>query len=221
MRRIWIRPVPLAVLGFSLALARAVAALEIDPSRLDEAETNVCVANTRLEGAVAGLADAQRGSVPVDQLMNQRIDDPARRAALQRTVDGMVLGAQSSLVEGFRKDLASAQDEHRRLAGADFDIALCHGAEIRTGHAQAAHKRRQEQQDAQLAQAVRDQEAGTQELLALHTACNDSKVLSLPPEAAARLFPAGYVDSARTRFAEFTSKYQQRNGKPFDPALCR
>lgn len=221
MQRIGILPLPLAIVGFSLALARAVTAVEIDPTRLDNAETNVCVANTRLEGAIAGLADAQRGSVPVEQLMNQRIDDPARRAALQRTVDGMVLGAQNSLVEGFRKDLARAQDEHRRLAGADFDIALCRGAEIRTGHTQAAHEERQAQQDAQLAQAIRDQEAGTQELIALHTACSDSKVLSVPPEAAARLFPAGYVDSARKRFTEFTSTYQRRNGKPFDLALCR
>lgn len=212
---------PLAIVGFSLALAGAVGAVEMDPTRLDEAETNVCVANTRFEGAVAGLADTQRGSVPVEQLMNQRIDDPARRAALQRTVDGMMLGAQNSLVEGFRKDLARAQDEHRRLTGADFNVALCRGAEIRTGHAQAAHKRRQEQQDAQLAQAVRDQEAGTQELIAFQTACSDSRVLSVPPEAAARLFPAGYVDNARTRFAEFTTNYQRRNGKPFDPALCR
>lgn len=221
MRRTWIRSLPLAFIGFSLALARAVAAVEIDPASLDEAETNVCVAYTRVEGAVAGLADAQRGSVPIEQLMNQRIDDPARRAALQRTVDGMMLRAQNSLVEGFRKDLECAQDEHRRLTGSDFNVALCRGAEIRTGHAQAAHQRRQAQQDAQLAQAVRDQEAGTQELIALQTACSDSKVLSLPPEAAARLFPAGYVDSARTRFTEFTSNYQRRNGKPFDPALCR
>jgi hypothetical protein len=216
------RPLPLAVIGFSLALARAVGAVDVDPARLDEAETSVCVANARLDGAVAGLTDAQRGgSVPVEQLMNQRIDDPARRAALQRTVDGMMLRAQNSLVEGFRKDLERAQDAHRRLTGSDLNVALCRGAEIRTGHAQAAHKRRQAQQDAQLAQAVRDQEAGTQELIALQTACSDSKVLSLPPEAAARLFPAGYVDSARTRLTEFTSNYQRRNGKPFDPALCR
>ena len=216
------RPLSLAVIGFSLALARAVGAVDIDPARLDEAETNVCVASARVDGAVAGLTDAQRGgSVPIEQLMNQRIDDPARRVELQRKVDGMMLGAQHSLVEAFRQDLARAQDEHRRLTGADFNVALCQGSVIRTGHVQAADRRRQEQQDAQLAQAVREQEAGTQELIAFQTACNDSKVLSLPPEAAARLFPAGYVDKARTRFTEFTTNYQRRNGKPFDQALCR
>ncbi len=216
------RPLPLAVIGFSLALARAVGAVDIDPARLDEAETNVCVANARLDGAVAGLTDAQRGgSVPVERLMNQRIDDPARRAALQRKVDGIMLGAQHSIVEAFRQDLAHAQDEHRRLTGADFNVALCRGSVIRTGHVQAAHKRRHEQQDAQLAQAARDQEAGTRELIAFQTACDDSKVLSVPPEAAARLFPAGYVDEARRRFTECATNYQRRNGKPFDPALCR
>ena len=77
-----------------------MAAVEIDPAKLDEAETNVCVAKPG-SCVRSGLADAQRGSVP-EQLMNQRIDDPVRRAALQRTVDRMMLGAQDSFVEGFR-----------------------------------------------------------------------------------------------------------------------
>jgi hypothetical protein len=206
----------------ALSTAGGVAA-QIDPDALDAAETNVCVAKTRLDGAVAGAAEARNPAVPVEQLTGEGIDDPAHRRALQRSVDGLIVGAQNGLVETFRQELAHAQAEHRRLTGSNFNTARCNGAAPRTSHRQAADKQREAQADAQLARAMQQQRAAEQEheeRLQLEAACMDREVLSLPPDAAARLFPPGYVNEARARYGEFASAFERRTGKAFDPALC-
>jgi hypothetical protein len=209
--------------AIALAVASDQAAAQIDPGALDAAETNVCVAKTRVDAAVAGAAEARRSSVPVEDLTGERIDDPARRQALQRSVDRVVVAGQDGLVASFRDELARAQAEHRRLTGSTFNTARCNGAETRLSHTLAAERQREAQMNAQVSRAVQQHEAGErayQEQMQVDTACTDRKALELPADVQARLFPPGYVNDARARYAAFTSAYQRRNGRPFDPAVC-
>jgi hypothetical protein len=182
------------------------------------------VAKTRLDGALAGAAEARRSSVPVEELTGERIDDPTERAALQGSLDGMIVSAQDGLVVSFREEFTRAQAEHRRLTGSTFNTARCNGAEIRMSHRQAADREREAQANANFARAMAQHEAGErayQEQMQVDAACTDQEVLSLPADVAARLFPPGYVNETRARHAEFTRSYQQRTGKRFDPAtLC-
>ncbi|MGH8265626.1 MAG: hypothetical protein ACRET4_19280 [Steroidobacteraceae bacterium] len=125
-------------LGLVLAFAEGAGAAEIDPGVLDDAETNVCAAHSRLQQAMAAASEARSKSIPVEQLGGQPIDDPARRAFLEKSLTGIAVGAQDSLVKNSRDELARYQSEYTHLTGAEFDTALCRGGVWRNTHREAA-----------------------------------------------------------------------------------
>jgi hypothetical protein len=191
---------------------------------LDNAETNVCAAQVRLRAAMAGALDARTAPVPVEQLSGQKINDPARRVVLQQQLDSSIASAQEGVVNDARRDLLRYQSEYKSLTGTDLNTALCNGALPRTTHRAAAERRRDEQMQAQSARMAQDVAAGQkqrQQFGELSAACDAKKVLDLPSEAAARLYPASYLEQVRQEYAQFTGAYQRQHGTAFDPSTCR
>jgi hypothetical protein len=191
---------------------------------LDNAETNVCAAQVRLRAPMAGALDARTAPVPVEQLSGQKINDPARRVVLQQQLGSSIASAQEGVVNDARRDLLRYQSEYKSLTGTDLNTALCNGALPRTTHRAAAERRRDEQMQAQSARMAQDVAAGQirrQQFGELSAACDAKKVLDLPSEAAARLYPASYLKQVRQEYAQFTGAYQRHHGTAFDPSTCR
>jgi hypothetical protein len=213
----------LVAIGIVLWLARAAGAPPVSAGALDDAESSICMANSRLQGSVAAAGQDRRQPIPVEQLAG-RIDNPASRARLQRELDSRLEQAQDQMIETNRGDLVRYQAAYRQLTGKDFDTAKCNGPRPRVTHAMMEQQRREADMNARMAQAGQSLAAGEAQRradLRLSEACEARKVLDVPPQAAARLFPPGHVDNARRLYGDFVSSYQREHGTPFDPARCR
>jgi hypothetical protein len=209
--------------GVALWLAQSAGAAPPGASELDNAEANICSANARLQGSIAAAVQDSRQSIPIEQLAG-RIEDPVSRARLQRELDSRVKQAQAQMVETNRRDLVRYQSEYRQLTGRDFDTGQCDGARVRVTHAQREQQQRQvamNVQTARMSQVLAAGEAYRQADIRMSEACDAKKALDVPPQAAARLFPPGYVEKSRQVYGEFVSSYQREHGAPFDPARCR
>lgn len=218
-------PVLRAALAVALCVwpaARAIAAPS--PAELDNAETNVCAAQARLDQATAAALEARRGStVPAEALTGRKIDDPARRGALQAKVDEATRSLQDRLVENSRRDLARYQTEHRRLTGREFNTAQCEPGGIQTRHQRAFEAEQQARTQARHAQMKASLPQTEQQMIAafeLERACRDKATLDQRPEAQPK--PSeDELGRAGRRYASFVAQYERANGRPFDPALCR
>jgi hypothetical protein len=209
--------------GVALWLAQAARAAPPGASELDNAEANICMANARLRGSVAAAVQGNRQSIPIEDLAG-RIDNPVSRARLQRELDSQVRQAQQQMVETNRRDLVRYQSEYRQLTGTEFNTAQCDGARVRVTHAVREQQRRQVAMAAQttrMAQVLAAGEAYRQADIRMSAACDARKALDVPPQAAARLFPQGYIEKSRQVYGEFVSSYQREHGAPFDPSRCR
>jgi hypothetical protein len=213
------------------ALAAAFAALWLAPaaaeppsaSALDNAEANVCMATSRLQGSVAAAVLDSRQAIPIEQLTG-RIDNPMSRAQLQRELDNRVKQAQEEMVETNRRDLIRYQAEYRQLTGLEFDTGQCDGPRVRVTHAMRAQQQRQlamSAQTAKMSQVLATGETYRQADIRMSEACDAKKSLDVPPQAAARLFPPGYVEKSRQVYGEFVSSYRREHGAPFDASRCR
>jgi hypothetical protein len=212
----------LAAAGAALWLTQA-AAEPPSASALDNAEANVCMATSRLQGSVAAAVQDSRQSIPIEQLTG-RIDNPVSRAQLQRELDNRVKQAQNDMVETNRRDLIRYQAEYRQLTGREFDTGQCDGPRVRVTHAMREQQQRQlamNAQTAKMSQVLAAGEAYRQADIRMSAACDAKKSLDIPPQAAARLFPPGYVEKSRQVYGEFVSSYQREHGAPFDTARCR
>jgi hypothetical protein len=215
-----------------LAAAAAAAAMWLSPaagvtppsaSELDNAEANICMAHSRLQGSVAAAVQDSRQSIPIEQLAG-RIDNPMSRAQMQRELDNRVRQAQDQMVETNRRDLVRYQSEYRQLTGREFDTAQCDGVRVRVTHQLREQQQRQvamSAQTARMSQALAAGEAYRQADIHMSEACDAKKALDVPPQAAARLFPPGYVEKSRQVYSQFVSSYQREHGAPFDAARCR
>jgi hypothetical protein len=210
-------------IGVAVWLSPAAGQPPVSASELDNAESNICMAQARLQGSAAAAVQDSRQSIPIEQLSG-RIDNPASRAQLQRELDKSLKQAQAQMVETDRQDLRRYQAAYRQLTGREFDTAQCNGPRPRVTHAMLEQQRRDADMDARMARAIQARATGEQQRqadLRLSAACDAKKALDVPPAAAARLFPPGYLDDARRVYSEFVSSYPREHGTPFDPAQCR
>jgi hypothetical protein len=187
---------------------------DIGPDRLDNAEDNVCGAAGRLAGAKAGLAD--KGSVPVEKLAGQQIDDPSRRQALQQTLDASLQSTQRDMVAASAKELAKYQAEYRRLTGAEFNTALCDDKQRRIKRQEAWEiKRREDQMD----------KAMSNEADGVRAICRQKQFMDGPSKDAASWYSAEQVkdmqEMGREGYAGLVASYERTYNTRFDPARCR
>jgi hypothetical protein len=213
----------LVTAGVALWLPPVAGASPAGASDLDNAESNICMANSRLQGSVAAAVQDSRQSIPIEQLAG-RIDNPVSRAQMQRELDNRVRQAQDQMVETNRRDLIRYQAEYRQLTGREFDSGQCSGGRPRVTHAMREQQQRQVAINAQtvkMSQVLAAGAAYRQADIRMSEACDAKKATEVPPQAAARLFPPGYVEKSRQVYSEFVSSYQREHGTPFDTSRCR
>lgn len=213
---------PIAIVAsilVSMCISPAGAAPPLDGGRLDDVEGGICRETSGLKRAIAGAEEVRRESARLAQRMGRGDETEQRQAFLRNEIAQRAVGAQDQIVADTRRSLLSYQGEYRRLTGKEFDLSLCNGSTVRVTHAMQAQQQKEQEWQANVAMTSRvlaDGEAYRQALIA----CEDWKIMQQPAETVERWRP-GYMQEARGRFSAFSSDYQRKNGKPFDPKSCR